>query len=476
MKDFLSVLDGSEFAPRSIQEEYFKHLTKQLEVTKYHVLSGPPGIGKSYIARTIQRTLRNTAIITPNNALVDQYTNSYKELNGLKGKDYYDEPNGYIEAKMRAEYEDTVFNPLSYYYFHASNKNATKATTVVIDEAHKLADLLVLTLSQSFSCKYYGIPEGLSEAQFITWLGTMVGKLKGISTIQRPNMNQVRLINKFEKLALLYEYLKVKANKLDITYEQRKDRAGKPFTCLVTTPLEVPITLLDTIFGPNTRIILMSGTINQFDIDELLPGKKVDFFEVGALAPQENRLIHVGKTLPKVDRKNLAKQAIIIRDLYIKHKKVNTMIHVSYADAPWLGRELLKLDKKLPIITHKKEDKDVALSKFKKIGGILLASGMAEGVDLPGDACRLLIIPRLLYPNMGAEGVKKRLNLPNGKMWYPLSTMMTTIQQLGRGVRGPTDWCHSYILDSTVARLIDTTNKYLTKDLKDSIVWTSEKK
>jgi Rad3-related DNA helicase len=43
--------------------------------------------------------------------------------------------------------------------------------------------------------------------------------------------------------------------------------------------------------------------------------------------------------------------------------------------------------------------------------------------------------------------VQKRLGRPDGRKWYALKTLETTIQQLGRGHRGAEDHCVSYVLD-----------------------------
>ena len=49
--------------------------------------------------------------------------------------------------------------------------------------------------------------------------------------------------------------------------------------------------------------------------------------------------------------------------------------------------------------------------------------------------------------------------------------MMTTVQQIGRGVRGANDACRTYILDILFKDLVERTDKYLTAGFKDSIIW-----
>ena len=143
--NFEATLDGSGKAPRPIQIDYFRHLMRTMRDYRVHGMAGPPGIGKSFIARTIQRTLPNTVIITNNNLLVDQYTYTYRELNGVKGKDYYDEIGEYRLAQQRATFQPSVFNPLSFYYFHLRNPSLPKPSTVIIDEAHSLVGCLCHT-------------------------------------------------------------------------------------------------------------------------------------------------------------------------------------------------------------------------------------------------------------------------------------------------------------------------------------------
>ena len=115
MPSFLATGDGTTNQPRAEQRAYLEHLSAVWDNKRYFGLQAPPGIGKSYIARTIQRTVSNTAIITINNALVDQYAASYPDLNTLKGKDYYENEIELRRARERAEVQDTVFNPLSFY-------------------------------------------------------------------------------------------------------------------------------------------------------------------------------------------------------------------------------------------------------------------------------------------------------------------------------------------------------------------------
>ena len=189
MPDFLRVGDGKNSSPRQEQIQFLEHLAKTWNTKQYWGVMAPPGIGKSFIARTIQRTIPNTAIVTLNNALVDQYKESYPDLNTLKGKDFYETEQELIQARHRAEVQDTVFNPLSFYYFYLRRPHLTKPTTVVIDECHRIGQMLLLTVGQSFCCSQYQIPKDLTDIQFYEWVKTLCEKLGKIYSMPSIGCN-----------------------------------------------------------------------------------------------------------------------------------------------------------------------------------------------------------------------------------------------------------------------------------------------
>lgn len=448
--------DGSGRKYRDNQINYLTHLTKVWKSHQYFVLNAAPGTGKSMVARSINNAIEDSAIITPSNNLVHQYCESYPELVPIIGKEHYESEDEYKACKSRIDNgAPAIFNPISFYY-HYIQRPEDRPSVVIIDEAHKLADMLVMTISQTFACHYYGIPKDLNDQGFLDWLSERISKLEKLKSVEKFK-------KQYERLGLLQAYLKDNLKNIRIDYQMIPNfRTRSKELHLSVTPLTFPTDLLHTIFGKETKIVFMSGTMFPIHMKEL-GLEKFDYKEYVSPCPVANRHI---SAYSKLERSNVAQLADAITKSRISLRQPATLVHVPYNQQAEYKKYLGK------VITHTKDTKESALRRFKKNGGILLASGMAEGVDLPGDQCRLAIIPKLLYPNLGDDAVKKRMKMPDGQTWYSMQTLVTTIQQIYRGVRGKDDWCVIVILDPTFKRLVTKMKKHLPQDFLESIKWS----
>lgn len=196
------------------------------------------------------------------------------------------------------------------------------------------------------------------------------------------------------------------------------------------------------------KIILMSATISEKDLESLgLQNKKIKWIYADSPIPPENRPVvmkPVGSMSYKYQDKSLPKVAAAIEELAERHKTEKGIIHCTYSIAQFL-RSHLTGDRYL---WHNKEDKIDVYQEFRATSEpkILIASGMSEGIDLVGDAGRWQVITKLMYPSLADGLVKKRLELDQD--WYDWATARTTMQQLGRICRTPTDYGITYIVDA----------------------------
>ena len=219
------------------------------------------------------------------------------------------------------------------------------------------------------------------------------------------------------------------------------------------------------------RIIMMSGTMFEPDIRDLVGDAPYSFLDVDSPIPADRRPIHFEPAPYKMNFET--DPAIVAADLVetirkntLDNKRPNTIIHVSYA---WSKR----LEKHVPSdwLVNTAETKDAVLKKFKSEGGVFLAAGCAEGLDLKGDLCRLNIIPHLLFPAMQDKIVERRKALEDGETWYLMETMKAVIQQAGRSTRDVSDWSKVIIRDRNFAWVYKRVKAQLPKSFKDSIVW-----
>ena len=113
-----------------------------------------------------------------------------------------------------------------------------------------------------------------------------------------------------------------------------------------------------------------------------------------------------------------------------------------YEEAPDNLKERMLLyndakEKRDLIDYHKKTDQP----------SILVGPTLNEGIDLPGDECRFIIMIKMPYPYLGSRLVSRKKDLYDG--WYQNETLRTIIQSIGRGVRYDGDWCQTYLLDGS---------------------------
>lgn len=121
------------------------------------------------------------------------------------------------------------------------------------------------------------------------------------------------------------------------------------------------------------------------------------------------------------------------------------------------------------IIYDSAKSKEEALRLFKKNeDSIIIGPTLNEGIDLPGDLCRFIIISKVPYPNLTDGLVNAKMKL--FPKWYTAATSNKIIQGIGRGNRYEDDWCQTYILDACFKDLYNKTWKQWPDYLRKRII------
>lgn len=160
---------------------------------------------------------------------------------------------------------------------------------------------------------------------------------------------------------------------------------------------------------------------------------------------------------------------ILIRLLSTDYKDVKGMIQTgSYK----LAKDIIdavpeSLRTRLLYYNGNNQKNEVILQHQMSQNSILIGPTLNEGLDLPGDDCRFIIIMKVPYPTIKDRLTVAKLDL--FPKWYNSTTAQTIIQGIGRGNRFKEDWCKTYILDACFSKLYLDTNSMFPKEIKDRI-------
>lgn len=140
----------------------------------------------------------------------------------------------------------------------------------------------------------------------------------------------------------------------------------------------------------------------------------------------------------------------------------------SYADA----REIYynapsNIRYRLLLYNDAREKDRLIKEHLRSKNSILIGPTLNEGIDMPDDQCRFILISKVPYPSLGNAYVKKKMKLfPD---WYDSTTSNTIIQGIGRGVRNKEDWAITYIFDACFVKLYRHTMSQYSPELQDRI-------
>lgn len=491
MLDFLAHFDGSGREPRQVQTDALEWLSSNWAKHPVHAIGAPVGSGKSALAKAIQNLTRSP-IVTPSNILIDQYCETYPANNYLKGKKHYachysglscgdwidvEEQDPCLNCNYQTARRNacdgipTFFNPMSLY--HLRRRVPLHLEAIVVDEAHLLGPMIVQLCSKRFPKSTYNFPDECVHEKFLSeWLSTLIGKLERLIDLYHqtnaPKEKIKEACSDFETACILKECLDAEPENYAIWTEEGTNR-GRPDTFLNVKPVHVPRFMVRRLLACD-RLILLSGTLLKTDIEDLAAGNSYSYLDLPSPIPKENRPVKYRPMPFQVNAQTPPEKMVEeISKVLNEFPNRNAIIHTTYARAlTW------KPFFKRPILTNTPETKVAVLEKFKRDGGVWLAAGCSEGLDLKGDVCRLNIIPHLLRPNLGDPVVKKWKALPGGNRRYALETIKNAVQQYGRSTRDPKDHSITVIQDPYFSNVISQYGKDIPKYFTEAIQWRKQ--
>lgn len=220
----------------------------------------------------------------------------------------------------------------------------------------------------------------------------------------------------------------------------------------------------------NTRkSLLMSATIlsDTWFAEDIGLVRPYSLVKVPSTFPVANRPIHyIPVADMRYDNREVGWDEMVdgLIGVANRHPDDRILVHtVSYRLAQHLYVGLKARFPNRPIYTYNNSgEKDDALRRYKgSKGGILLASSMDRGIDLPDDFCRVQVVAKIPYPNIKDRRINARMRGKGGSVWYRMQAIRSLVQMTGRGVRSETDHAVTYILDQQFALNLWKNGRYL---------------
>lgn len=198
------------------------------------------------------------------------------------------------------------------------------------------------------------------------------------------------------------------------------------------------------------RHLMMSATIisaEQMAFDLGLEDHEWALVQMDSSFPPERCPVYV-RPVANVSRKADERHLLVpaLEKIMADHPDERILVHtVSYDLTRYLYESLTS-----PRVScyQSGRDRERALKTFRTTpAAVLLAPSLDRGIDLAGDAARVVVVAKMPFASLGDKQVNARLRSPGGQTWYAVQTVRILVQMFGRAMRSADDWAIGYVLD-----------------------------
>lgn len=407
----------------------------------------------------------------------------------------------YRRAKDKALHSELAVANTSYFLTEA-NKVGTFAGSkfpfMVVDEADTLESVLMSYVELSISRRVIdtlGVkpPKVTVVQSWREWVTTLIDKLKPRIEELEDKLEDMRTSNPAVIIPpnLLAEHERwvgylSQCQYVDKSLADEPDNwvfnSAKDAQRLTLRPVTISGHAQQLFFNHSQKFLLMSATMispHQMANDLGLLPEQWNSVHVGSTFPKERRPLHVRPTVSmthKTSETGLPKLAAAVEDILRAYPEDRILIHtVSYDRARYLDDYFRLTEFRERIITYDAaEGREKTLQDFRRTpGAVLLAPSLERGVDLPYDACRVIVVAKVPFPNTSDAQVQRRLyGTQGGKSWYAVQTVRALVQMTGRGMRHADDTCTTFILDDQFRSNLWRNSRHLIpKWWTEALVW-----
>lgn len=481
------------------------------------LLDAPTGSGKSLTGAAVQKMSKNHVVyLTTTKQLQDQLLGDFPYARTLKGRNNYKclkmpklfpsisaehcthSEKGpchlqfkcpYMVAKLEALAAPLAVLNTAYFLAEANYAGAfSGAKRLIIDECDTIEDHLMSFIELVITQRQLDrlqVPPPRFKTKFESWvdwagptcdqltrelhkLEETVGWTDDWATIP---IDDLRRAKDLEKLISKLEAFIFNVDKNWVWYPESDRWTFKPVWVSKYSER--------ALWRHAEKVVGMSATIldpKQMDRNIGLSShdRSYQYHELPSLFPKENRPVFyepsANMTFKTMDAE-LPRLAVAMDKILDNHAGEKILVHtVSYRVRDYLMKHLTPRSR---LMSHDVKDRVERLDEFKrsKQPRVLVSPSMDRGVDLPEEECRVVIIAKVPYPNLGDPQIKKRVYASkDGNHWYAHKTTSTVIQMSGRAVRSENDRATTYILDEQFGRLYDDNKQLFPEWFKEALI------
>lgn len=317
----------------------------------------------------------------------------------------------------------------------------------------------------------------VGEPKLTRHLEKLKGQLRAAQNRQADPKEQAQLTRAVKSITAHRGRLKAVSGQLG---SERWVYTGYDRGEIAFKPVAVAEIAHEKLWNHARQFLLMSATIispDQMAADlGLAPGDWASV-RVGSGFPPERRPILIRPVAPMTyANKDEAWPKLVpaINEIMARYPRERVLVHtVSYGLSSYLTDQI----RSPRCVTYRSAgERDGAITEFLAIpNGVLFASSLDRGIDLPDDACRVVVIAKIPYPALGDKQISARLHSPGGQAWYTMHTVRTMVQQSGRGMRHEGDWCDTWVLDGMFLKLWQEHRDMIPEWWQEAIVWHTDR-
>lgn len=485
-----------------------------LEGKKHVILQAPTGIGKSAIATTVHRVLREikgnwrTTIITATKGLQDQYEQEDSDIYSLKGKtnypcpigrDYYtgqgcrvargeglcDKPQDACTYLKRRVYWCKVA-PLrltnTSFQVNAADmlviEPDVRANLIVVDECHDVDEQLVNHSALEIDIEKLQHLKKVTKVDFVNKFSDFINAFMEIEKGHAFELNdEMRAESK-----KLLDSIDAKIEELEEFISKNKKNS------------ESQVGAVDELSSIRDKLAIFANhkgewLVYEFEFSAKFTAKPVYAYQVSdyGLFRKSDHFLHMSATICGFDSYKFTLGITdeesacldIANPIPVNNRKVLVLPRVKVSGDFDRGRWASLIDKIIDRhdgqngVIHtvsftlakelqeysRHDDRMVISNNREEIldlltnhkNKIVLSPSVEKGYDFKGDMCRWQIIAKVPYGFIGDPWIS--LNMNRDSKWYSRKAILRIVQASGRAVRGVNDYATTYIVDQNFERL-----------------------